>query len=220
MKVDVKKIKKSMKEFYSSSKPYLAQLKKHDISVYSKYLNKILQMAPKGAKILDLGSGAGQVANFLSTKGYVVTGVDISPLFVREANKAKKAKFRVMDVTHLDFPKNSFDVVISAETIEHVLEPRKMLFEINKVLRPRGLLFLRYPNRQNKLKQLLTLITKKTRFEITRPNLSKNVFGNDEDLCHKVSTADILVVLRNNHYKILETKPFFWRAGLIIARKP
>ncbi|OIO42265.1 hypothetical protein CO081_01230 [Candidatus Pacearchaeota archaeon CG_4_9_14_0_8_um_filter_35_24] len=211
-------LKKDMKEFYSSSKPYLNQLKRHNLSVYGKYLDKIRRHISPGSKILDIGSGAGQVANFLADKGYDVTGIDISPLFIKESKKGK-AQFKVMDSTSLKFKDNEFDAVISAETIEHVLEPWKMLDEAARVIKQKGILILRYPNNQNKLKQFKTRLSKKPLFEITLPNLSKDIFGEDEDLCHKASTADISLYLKKKGFKILESKPFFWRAGQIVARK-
>jgi 2-polyprenyl-3-methyl-5-hydroxy-6-metoxy-1,4-benzoquinol methylase len=214
----MEKLKKDMKEFYSTSTPYLNQLKKHDIDVYGKYLSKINYYVPKKSKILDIGCGAGQVANFLASNGYNTIGVDISPLFIKEAQKGK-AKFDVMDATSLEFPTASFEAVVSAESIEHILEPEKMLSEALRVLKPRGIIALRFPNAQKKSKQLKTLLTKRTLFQIKSPNLDKDVFGEDEDLCHLASTADIITFLKKNGCKIIESKPFFWRAGLIIARK-
>ena len=147
-------LKRSMRRFYSSSKLYLEQLKKHDISVYLKYVNKILEHIKKGRKILDVGCGVGQVANFLEDKGYKVNGIDISPLFIKEARKSGNAKFSVMDSTKLKFKDNSFDAVISAETLEHITYPKAALSEMDRVLRKKGVLVLRFPNKQSKLKNL------------------------------------------------------------------
>lgn len=219
MEMDIDKVKGDMKKFYSKSIPYMEQLKKHDLSVFGKYLGKIRRYVPKGYKILDVGCGVGQVSNFLQDKGYKMTGVDLSSLLIKEAKKVKKAKFEVMDATELKFEDNSFDAAISAETIEHVPNPRKMIKEMIRVVRPRGYIILRYPNRQNKWKQLGTIITRKVEFELQQPNLGDDVYGNDEDLCHKASTADILIYLKRHGCKIIENKPFFWRAGLVVARK-
>ncbi|MCX6748470.1 MAG: class I SAM-dependent methyltransferase [Candidatus Pacearchaeota archaeon] len=88
-------LQEQMKDFYSSSNLYLNQLKSHNIRVYSKYLDKILTSIKPKSKILDIGSGAGQVANFLQSKDFNVTGVDISPLFIREAKfQASKSKLK------------------------------------------------------------------------------------------------------------------------------
>lgn len=211
-------LKKDMKDFYSSSNLYLEQLKKHHLSMYAKYIAKIFKYAKKG-RILDIGCGTGQIANFLSEKGYQATGIDISPLFIKEAKKSNKSKFLVMDLEKLKFSDNSFDAIISSETLEHVLEPEAALKEAIRVLKHSGILILRFPNRQSKLINLMTLLTKKPRFEIVQPNLSKEVYGDDEDLCHNASTSDVLVFLKKNNFKILYSKPFFWPSALIVARK-
>jgi ubiquinone/menaquinone biosynthesis C-methylase UbiE len=216
----MEELKKQMKEFYSNSEIYRDQLNRHDLTVYGKYFSKIKKFVPKGSMILDLGCGTGQVANHLSGLGYSVVGIDISPLFIKEAEKRKNsAKFKVMDVTVLDFKSETFDTVITAESIEHVLDPKKMLKEASRVLKKGGFFILRFPNEQNKLRQVKTLLTKKTIFEIVMPNLKEEVFGDDEDLCHVASTADITTFLKKEGFKIVHSKPFFWRSGLVVARK-
>ncbi|MCX6748469.1 MAG: methyltransferase domain-containing protein [Candidatus Pacearchaeota archaeon] len=124
-----------------------------------------------------------------------------------------------MDSCKLKFPSSSLDAVISAETLEHVLEPEKVLKEISRVLKKSGILVLRFPNKQSKFKNLLTRLIGRPRFEIIEPNLSNHVKGNDEDLCYKASTSDVIIFLRKQNFKIIYTKPFFWPSALIVARK-
>ncbi|VVB80276.1 Ubiquinone/menaquinone biosynthesis C-methyltransferase UbiE [uncultured archaeon] len=215
-----KPLEKEMSNFYSSSEPYMNQLKKHSLSDYGVYLNKILSTLSKGSSILDVGCGVGQVANFLQTNGYAVTGIDISPLFIKEGRKLGKAKLLEMDSTKLKFKDESFASVISAESLEHMPNPKKVLEEMDRVLKKKGLLVLRFPNKQSKFNNFITLLTKKPYFQIVQPNLDKNVFGEDEDLCYLASTSDVIVFLRKRGYKIVYTKPFFWPSALILARKP
>jgi len=216
--MDKETLKKDMEQFYSSSHNYLNQLKSHSIKGYQKYLDKILALVAKKSKILDIGCGTGQVANFLAEKDYEVIGIDLSSIFVKEAKKGK-AKFKVMDSTSLKFKDNSFDAVISAETLEHIPNPEKALLEMTRVLKKDGLIFLRFPNKQSTLNNFSTLLLKKPLFQLKNPNLSQGVWGEDEDLCYLASTADVLVFLKNQGFKILYTKPFFWRAGFVIAKK-
>jgi len=158
--MDKETLKKDMEQFYSSSHNYLNQLKSHSIKGYQKYLDKILALVAKKSKILDIGCGTGQVANFLAEKDYEVIGIDLSSIFVKEAKKGK-AKFKVMDSTSLKFKDNSFDAVISAETLEHIPNPEKALLEMTRVLKKDGLIFLRFPNKQSTLNNFSTLLLKK-----------------------------------------------------------
>lgn len=53
---------------------------------------------------------------------------------------------RKEDIQNLSFPDESFDTVISCETIEHVPHPRLALKELHRVLKPGGRLILTCPN--------------------------------------------------------------------------
>jgi ubiquinone/menaquinone biosynthesis C-methylase UbiE len=217
--MDKQGLEENMKQFYSSSELYMNKLKTHGLNVYSKYLNKILKHVPKKSKILEIGCGVGQIANFLEKRDYNVTGIDISPLFVKEAKKHGDANFEVMDSTALKYEDQSFDTVISAETLEHIPNPRKALSEMTRVLKKRGLIVLRFPNKVSKLQNFSTKISRKPKFRIVKPNLEKDVAGDDEDLCYLASTSDVIVFLKKRGFKIIYTKPFFWPSALIVARK-
>ena len=212
-------IKKEMKKFYSSSRKYMKQLKSHGLSEYGKYVEKIIENAPPKSRVLDVGCGVGQVSNYLAEKGFEATGIDISPLFVKEARKNGKAKFISADTTKLPFEDESFDAVISAETLEHIPEPEKALSEMARVLKKKGIIALRFPNRHSKIENFVTLLVRKPLFKIVNPKLDKNVAGDDEDLCYVASSSDVIVFLKARGFKIIYSKPFFWPSALIIARK-
>jgi len=78
---------------------------------------------------------------------------------------------------------------------------------MTRVLKKDGLIFLRFPNKQSTLNNFSTLLLKKPLFQLKNPNLSQGVWGEDEDLCYLASTADVLVFLKNQGFKIRYTKP-------------
>ena len=100
------------------------------------------------AEILDLGSGTGVVARALAgAPGFTgrVTGVEQSPAFVEiarrladEAGVGDRVEFRVGDVHALDLADASFDAVVAHTTFSHVTDPRAVLAESARVLRPGG----------------------------------------------------------------------------------
>lgn len=96
-----------------------------------------------GMTALDVGCGTGDWVDYLTKLGYQATGVDYSPDAIALARQ-QQGKFRVMDATQLDFPKNSFDAVFSIEVAEHVTQKDLILSlkEIRRVLKPGGFLFL------------------------------------------------------------------------------
>jgi len=79
-----------------------------------------------GARILELGCGAGTAETRRLAQQFVVTGVDISPRQVERARVAiPEAEFLCADFTELELPYGSFDAVASFYVLNHV--PRELL---------------------------------------------------------------------------------------------
>src|SRR5215831_14962689 len=80
----------------------------------------------EGARVLELGSGAGTRETRRLAQRFAVTGVDISPKQVERARAAiPEAEFLYADFTDLELPKGSFDAVASFVVFNHV--PRELL---------------------------------------------------------------------------------------------
>lgn len=97
----------------------------------------------RGAKdILDVGSGAGQIAKHLLKYADVdarITCFDLSSLMVRRARrrlKSNRPNYLVADVTRLPLADASFDCVTCGYVLEHVPDPRAGLSEISRVMKP------------------------------------------------------------------------------------
>ena len=100
--------------------------------------------------VLDVACGEGYGSSILAGVARSVVGVDISTQAVEHASqmyKSKNLKFCQGSAFALDFGDASFDVVVSFETIEHLLEQAEMLAEIRRVLHPDGVLIISSPNR-------------------------------------------------------------------------
>lgn len=110
-------------------------------------------------KVLDAGCGDGEIGKMLQIERRVnVHGVDISRKGVDLANK-KGLHAKVADISvHIPFRSNTFDLVISSETIEHVLNPDIFLKEIYRVLKPGGIILITTPNLSSWLNRLIMLI--------------------------------------------------------------
>ncbi len=79
-------------------------------------INKTVSLIPPEVKsILDVGCGDGAVTNSL-VRSHDVTGIDVSD----EAIKHFKGKAHIGSLEDLPFPNQSFDLVVSAEVLEHL----------------------------------------------------------------------------------------------------
>lgn len=95
-------------------------------------------------KILEIGVGPGSTLEFYPPSSQVV-GIDISAPMIKRArkkatrlNSGNRYEFHVMDACNLDFPDNSFDVVMAAYVITTVCDPHRVCREMLRVVRPGG----------------------------------------------------------------------------------
>ena len=104
-----------------------------------------------GKNVLDVASGEGYGCALMATTAAAVSGVDVSPEAVAHARAAyatqQNLTFTQGNCAKLPFGDATFDVVVSFETIEHILEQNEFLDEIKRVLKPAGLLIMSSPNR-------------------------------------------------------------------------
>lgn len=92
-------------------------------------------------RVLDLGCGTGHSFHLLAPRETV--GVDISA----EALAGQERETVVADMRELPFPSSSFESVISAQSLEHVPDPERVLTEVARVLRRDGIALFVTPNR-------------------------------------------------------------------------
>lgn len=102
-------------------------------------------------KVLDAACGAGYGAKMLELAGAKqVIGIDISSGSIESATvdySSDKTSFLVGDVNKLPFEDESFDVVVSFETIEHISDGTAWINEAFRVLKSKGIFIVSTPNR-------------------------------------------------------------------------
>jgi ubiquinone/menaquinone biosynthesis C-methylase UbiE len=92
--------------------------------------------------ILDIGSGAGQLAKHLikySDPGAEITCSDLSHEMLRRARhrlKSDRPRFVVADLTVLPFPSETFDCVTCGYVLEHLPDAKVGLAELSRVMSP------------------------------------------------------------------------------------
>jgi 2-polyprenyl-6-hydroxyphenyl methylase/3-demethylubiquinone-9 3-methyltransferase len=95
-------------------------------------------------RALDVGCGAGFLANALAAEGHEVTGLDASAESLAVAarhDSTKTVRYDRGDALALPYPRGSFDVVCAMDFLEHVEDPARVVAEASRVLRPGGLFF-------------------------------------------------------------------------------
>jgi SAM-dependent methyltransferase len=107
-------------------------------------------------KILDAGAGFGQYSFYLSGWGnnYLIDAVDVKQeqvddcnRFFQQIGRQQRAKFQFADLTKLNI-NNVYDLAISVDVMEHILEDVEVFKNIHAALKPGGMLLISTPSDQ------------------------------------------------------------------------
>ena len=92
-----------------------------------------------GRWVLDGATGAGFGARALANEGAKVVGIDIDGGAVAAARRQdSRPRFLCMDVSTLGFRAETFDLVISQDTLEHVADDARFVQEVHRALKEGG----------------------------------------------------------------------------------
>jgi SAM-dependent methyltransferase len=119
-----------------------------------------------GTRVLDVGCGVGRWSRLLAARGARVTGVDLSPTMIAEAQRrtaasglAGRCRFLVQDSATLEI-EGTFDLIVCVTMLQHMLDAsalRSALQRMARHLAPQGRLIIleaapaRVANRCNSL---------------------------------------------------------------------
>src|SRR5690348_1775036 len=114
----------------------------------------------EGKTALDVGCGAGLLAEPLARLGAQVTGIDASPDLIAAARDHAEMMgltidYRAGDLLELE---GAFDLVTCMEVIEHVADPAAFVGALARRLAPGGLLIMSTPNATGWSKLLMITI--------------------------------------------------------------
>lgn len=100
-------------------------------------LRRVASAHPGMRLALDLGCGAAAISGHLTSVLHVI-GVDHQPSLLLGAQARGIHGVRADFDLHLPFQDASFDLVLMADTIEHLENPRDALLEVLRLLKPEG----------------------------------------------------------------------------------
>jgi len=183
-----------------------------------KLLNNIQHDGDKAQKlrVLDIGCGNGSLSNLIARLGYEVVGIEDSLTgFMTAKQNFPECKFihtSVYDIPYSDL-EGSFDIVISAEVIEHLVYPRELIKAVKKCLKPNGSLILTTPY-HGYLKNLALAITGKMDSHFTA------LWDGGHIKFFSVKTLTKLLMeekFHNLQFEFAGRVPYLWKSMLVAA---
>jgi len=116
-------------------------------------------------RVLDIGCGTGTFSVMLAKRGAIVEGFDISSEAIEIAKKRAlindvqdKVRFQQMSLYDMDYPNNSFDIIVGMSILHHI-EGKKILADsLYKILKPDGKVIFREPFGNSRVLEKLRLL--------------------------------------------------------------
>ena len=113
--------------------------------VFRRAANLLVQYRRSG-RLLDVGTGFGFFPAEMKKRGWEVAGVEISQKAMDYARDVFGLTIFPGPLEEAAFPDNDFDAVTGFYVVEHLSHPMAFLGECHRILKPGGLLLLRYPH--------------------------------------------------------------------------
>ena len=134
------------KYFQSHYRPMGREWGRRDVAKYAQwyfswinYIDKHCPILRRDARVFEIGSAVGAVAELLHDRGHDVTGSDISKLMVGTAKiLCTPVPFIFCDIQRGIPIKKPFDAIMGFEVLEHVQDLDKALVNIRSALREGG----------------------------------------------------------------------------------
>jgi SAM-dependent methyltransferase len=108
---------------------------------------KLLERTVKGRRLLDVGCAAGYFLEAARTRGWNVTGIELSPYSIQLARAHGLEVFEASILTPPPLP--LFDAVTMWDTIEHIQRPDIAVENVRRLLRPGGVLVISTGDRRS-----------------------------------------------------------------------
>ncbi|MCL4875199.1 MAG: class I SAM-dependent methyltransferase [Anaerolineae bacterium] len=152
------------------------------------------------ARVLDLGGGTGRWSSWMAGMGHQVLLLD------RDMSVLKIARQRLPNITSahsnvetIPAPDETFDVVFAVQMIGMIKDRPHFFREIHRVLKPDGLLFITWDNK-NSIKGLLY----KTYARV------KGISQKEQEFFYQFSHTDYAEALQNAGFFIREARGYAW----------
>jgi len=151
----------------------------------------------KNLRLLEIGSGSGELAYYLKKMGHQVTCSDISKKSLNVIRKKYRLPIIYGSIDRAKLPANYFDGIIMRHVLEHIEDPVSCIKILHATLKDKGKIYLTTPNYESWARKFAA-----KKWNWCLPN-------------HRYfwTAASLALFLRQNGFKIFKTKNIFTPSG-------
>jgi SAM-dependent methyltransferase len=150
-------------------------------------------------RLLEIGSGSGELAKMLSRQGHRVECNDVDLASLKRISRKFKLKTLYGPIDTLKIKDKTYDGVVFRHVFEHIDNPEVLVATIHRILKNNGKLFITQPNYNS----------------LCRRIIGKNWTGfSVPNHRYSWSLSNFKLFLEVNGFKVIKTRTFFSHFGL------
>ena len=133
---------KNDKKFWDFGAKFYTRFMEKNDEAYIQFADIVHPYLKSDMDVLEIGCGTGQISFLINQYVNSLVATDFSPNMIRQAflrDKYRSINFRVEDACNLSFRDNSFDCVVMGNLLHIVPDPKRVLSEVKRVLKPNGI---------------------------------------------------------------------------------
>ncbi|PIR93149.1 hypothetical protein COT99_02305 [Candidatus Falkowbacteria bacterium CG10_big_fil_rev_8_21_14_0_10_43_10] len=106
----------------------------------------VVERYQRKGRVLDIGCSFGHFLDLARRRGFTVEGMELENEAVKYARKELNLTIHQKVLVEAGFAGGEFDIAAALGVLEHVSDPLNFLKDINRILKPEGVLVLTLPN--------------------------------------------------------------------------
>lgn len=134
------------RRFYKSSVQPKWKHTARNARIAAQRMETIQSYATKGAAILDIGTGSGELLHVGNRLGFEMQGIEVDQTYAQFGRQSYGVKIINQSLNRAPLASQSFDVATLYHVLEHFADPAGALRKVANALKPEGIILIEVPN--------------------------------------------------------------------------